>query len=158
MRGLAAHSNGFQTVRALAVLMSICARSTGPSGFLHKAPYPRHIVPNYRTIHSPAQVQPNTPLPRLSASPRIRTSSRSMTMAARSASTRASRGTPLSAHGLMHNVITKDIEGDPYRLLDTLCFMANMAWNSTMNTMAVREMLNAKDATGRVPTAVPRGV
>ena len=29
-----------------------------------------------------------------------------------------------------------------------MIFMANMAWNSTMNTMAVREMLNAKDATG----------
>jgi anaerobic selenocysteine-containing dehydrogenase len=29
-----------------------------------------------------------------------------------------------------------------------MMFMANMAWNSTMNTMAIREMLNRKDASG----------
>ena len=49
MRGLAAHSNGFQTMRALAVLMSVLGTIDRPGGFLHKAPYPRHIVPNYRT-------------------------------------------------------------------------------------------------------------
>jgi len=44
MRGLAAHSNGFQTVRALAVLMSVLGTIDAPGGFRHKAPYPRHIV------------------------------------------------------------------------------------------------------------------
>ena len=63
MRGLAAHSNGFQTTRALAILMSVLGTIDRPGGFRHKAPYPRHIVPNYRTIYSPEQVQPNTPLP-----------------------------------------------------------------------------------------------
>ena len=55
---------------------------------------------------------------------------------------------PLSAHGLMHNVITNAARGDPYRIDTLLIFMANMAWNSSMNTMAVREMLNRKDADG----------
>jgi hypothetical protein len=31
MRGLAAHSNGFQTIRALGILMSCWAPSTGPA-------------------------------------------------------------------------------------------------------------------------------
>ncbi|REM28704.1 hypothetical protein DSI31_16880, partial [Mycobacterium tuberculosis] len=37
---------------------------------------------------------------------------------------------------------------DPYRIDTLLIFMANMAWNSSMNTMAVREMLNRKDEKG----------
>jgi sulfite dehydrogenase (quinone) subunit SoeA len=56
---------------------------------------------------------------------------------------------PLSAHGLMHNVITNAVHGDPYRIDTLLIFMANMAWNSTMNTMQVRALLNERDeATG----------
>ena len=62
MRGLAAHSNGFQTVRALAILMSLLGTIDAPGGFRHKAPYPRHIVPNYRAFNDPAMIQPNTPL------------------------------------------------------------------------------------------------
>jgi anaerobic selenocysteine-containing dehydrogenase len=61
---------------------------------------------------------------------------------------------PLSAHGLMHNVITNAWRGDPYRIDTLLIFMANMAWNSTMNTSEVRKMLNDKhtDAPRRAST------
>jgi sulfite dehydrogenase (quinone) subunit SoeA len=45
MRGLAAHSNGFQTIRALAILMSILGTIDRPGGFRHKAPFPRPIPP-----------------------------------------------------------------------------------------------------------------
>ncbi|UCG98504.1 MAG: formate dehydrogenase, partial [Burkholderiales bacterium] len=45
---------------------------------------------------------------------------------------------PLSVHGLMHNVITNAWRGDPYPIDTLLIFMANMAWNSTMNTSEVR--------------------
>ena len=62
MRGLAAHSNGFQTVRSLAVLMSLLGTIDAPGGFRHKAPYPRHIVPNFRAFNSPEMLKPNTPL------------------------------------------------------------------------------------------------
>ncbi len=41
MRGLAAHSNGFQTIRALAVLMSLLGTIDRPGGFRHKSPFPR---------------------------------------------------------------------------------------------------------------------
>ena len=55
---------------------------------------------------------------------------------------------PMSAHGLMHMVIHNAWAADPYPV-DTLFFyMANMAWNSSMNTSKVREMLVDKDENG----------
>jgi anaerobic selenocysteine-containing dehydrogenase len=150
MRGLAAHSNGFQTVRALAVLMSVLGTIDAPGGFRHKAPYPRHIVPNYRAFNDPAMVRPNTPL---NAAPLgFPASPEELAVHADGSPLRIDHAFswehPLSAHGLMQNVITNATRGDPYRIDTLLIFMANMAWNSTMNTTAVREMLNAKDDDG----------
>ena len=48
----------------------------------------------------------------------------------------------------MHNVITNAWRGDPYKIDTLLLFMANMAWNSSMNTAKVREMLVDKDEQG----------
>jgi anaerobic selenocysteine-containing dehydrogenase len=56
---------------------------------------------------------------------------------------------PLSVHGMMHNAITNAWRGDPYKIDTLLIFMANMAWNSTMNTSEVRKMLNDKDEDGQ---------
>jgi anaerobic selenocysteine-containing dehydrogenase len=55
---------------------------------------------------------------------------------------------PLSVHGLMHNAITNAWRGDPYPIDTLLLFMANMAWNSSMNTERVREMLVDKNDDG----------
>ncbi len=150
MRGLAAHSNGFQTVRALAVLMSVLGTIDAPGGFRHKAPYPRHIVPNFRAFNSPEMIKPNTPL---NAAPLgFPASPEELAIHADGSPMRIDHAFswehPLSAHGLMHTVITNASRGDPYRLDTLMIFMANMAWNSTMNTLAVREMLNAKNADG----------
>src|SRR4029453_712974 len=54
----------------------------------------------------------------------------------------------LAVHGLMHNVITNAWRGDPYRIDTLLIFMSNMAWNSTMNTVEVRRMINDRDQSG----------
>jgi len=45
-------------------------------------------------------------------------------------------------------VITNAVRGDPYHIDTLLIFMANMAWNSTMNTSEVRKMLNDKHVDG----------
>ena len=150
MRGLAAHSNGFQTVRALAVLMSVLGTIDAPGGFRHKAPYPRHIVPNYRAFNAPDMIQPNTPL---NAAPLgFPAHPDELAINPDGSPIRIDHAFswehPLSAHGMMHNVITNAVRGDPYRIDTLLIFMANMAWNSSMNTMAVREMLNRKDEKG----------
>jgi anaerobic selenocysteine-containing dehydrogenase len=150
MRGLAAHSNGFQTVRALAILMSLLGTIDRPGGFRHKAPYPRHIAPNYRTVHSPDQIQPNTPLP--AAPLGFPANPEELALNPDGTPIRIDHAFswehPLAAHGLMHNVITNAVKGDPYYLDTLLIFMANMAWNSSMNTMQVREMLNARHTEG----------
>ena len=150
MRGLAAHSNGFQTVRSLAVMMSLLGTIDAPGGFRHKAPYPRHIVPNYRAFNDPEQVKPNTPL---NAAPLgFPASPEELALNPDGSPIRIDHAFswehPLSAHGLMHNVITNAVKADPYRLDTLMIFMANMAWNSTMNTMAVREMLNRRGDDG----------
>ncbi len=150
MRGLAAHSNGFQTVRALAVLMSVLGTIDAPGGFRHKAPYPRHIVPNYRAFNSAEMIQPNTPL---NAAPLgFPANPEELAINPDGSPIRIDHAFswehPLSAHGMMHNVITNATRGDPYRIDTLMIFMANMAWNSSMNTMAARDMLNARDESG----------
>jgi anaerobic selenocysteine-containing dehydrogenase len=150
MRGLAAHSNGFQTIRALAVLMSLLGTIDRPGGFRHKAPYPRAVPPSAKGPNDPAQVKPNTPLPTSPlgwpASPD------DLFIDAEGNPGRIDKGFsweyPLSVHGLMHTVITNAWRGDPYRIDTLMIFMANMAWNSTMNTVEVRRMLNDRDANG----------
>jgi anaerobic selenocysteine-containing dehydrogenase len=48
----------------------------------------------------------------------------------------------------MHNVITNAWRGDPYPIDTLMLFMANMAWNSSMNTSEVRRMLSDKGDDG----------
>ena len=50
---------------------------------------------------------------------------------------------------MMHMVITNAHKGDPYPIDTLFMYMANMAWNSAMNTSDTIAMLTAKDkATG----------
>jgi anaerobic selenocysteine-containing dehydrogenase len=60
MRGLSAHSNGFQTTRGLAVLMSLLGTIDRPGGFRRKAPYPRQVPPNAKPPSSENDIKPNT--------------------------------------------------------------------------------------------------
>ncbi len=150
MRGLAAHSNGFQSIRALSILMSLLGTIDRPGGFRHKAPFPRPIPPCAKTPKGPEGVQPNTPLDGMPlgwpAEPN------DLFVDDKGEPVRIDKAFswefPLSVHGLMHNVITNAVNKDPYGIDTLLIFMANMAWNSSMNTAEVREMLNSKDDEG----------
>jgi sulfite dehydrogenase (quinone) subunit SoeA len=55
---------------------------------------------------------------------------------------------PLAAHGLMHMVVTNAATANPYPVDVMFLYMANMAWNSSMNVPDVLEHLTAKDETG----------
>ncbi|MFO1304777.1 MAG: molybdopterin oxidoreductase family protein [Burkholderiales bacterium] len=150
MRGLAAHSNGFQTIRALAILMSLLGTIDRPGGFRHRAPYPRAVPPNARPPKGPQAVKPNTPLD--GAPLGWPEGPDDLFVDEVGEPVRIDKGFswehPLSAHGLMHNVITNAWRGDPYPIDTLLLFMANMAWNSSMNTVAVRDMLRDKGPDG----------
>jgi anaerobic selenocysteine-containing dehydrogenase len=60
---------------------------------------------------------------------------------------------PFAAHGLMHTVIRNACEGDPYPIDTLFMYMANMAWNSSMNTAETIRMLTEKGEDGgyRIP-------
>ena len=158
MRGLAAHSNGFQTIRALAVLMSLLGTIDRPGGFRHKAPYPRAVPPSAKPPNKPEDVRPNTPLANgplgWPAAPEdlfVDDDGRPVRI-----DKAFSWEYPLAVHGLMHSVITNAWRGDPYPIDTLLIFMANMAWNSSMNTVEVRKMLTDKrdDGEYRIPFLV----
>ncbi len=51
----------------------------------------------------------------------------------------------MSSHGLMHMVISNAYAGDPYKIDTLFMYMANMSWNSSMNTRGVIEMLTDKN-------------
>ncbi len=150
MRGLAAHSNGFQTIRAMSILMTLLGTIDRPGGFRHKAPFPRPIPPCAKPPKGPGDVKPNTPLNGMPlgwpADPN------DLFVDENNEPVRIDKAFsweyPLSAHGLMHNVITNAHRGDPYSIDTLLIFMSNMAWNSTMNTDEVRSMLNDKNEDG----------
>jgi len=150
MRGLAAHSNGFQTIRALSILMTILGTIDRPGGFRHKAPFPRPIPPCAKNPKSPDDVQPNTPLNGMPlgwpADPE------DLFVDENAQPVRLDKAFswefPLAAHGMMQNAITNAWRGDPYKIDTMFIFMANMAWNSSMNTSEVRNMLNDKDENG----------
>jgi anaerobic selenocysteine-containing dehydrogenase len=158
MRGLAAHSNGFQTIRALAILMTLLGTIDRPGGFRHKPPFPRPIPPCAKPPKGPGDVRPGEPLNGMPlgwpAAPE------DLFVDEAGGPLRLDKAFsweyPLAVHGLMHNVITNAWRGDPYRIDTLLIFMANMAWNSTMHTAEVRKMLAERDEDGeyRIPFLV----
>jgi anaerobic selenocysteine-containing dehydrogenase len=150
MRGLAAHSNGFHSIRALSILMSLLGTIDRPGGFRHKAPFPRPIPPCPKTPNGPHGVKPETPLGGMPlgwpADPN------DLFVDEKGEAIRLDKAFswehPLSVHGMMHNAITNAWRGDPYPIDTLFIFMANMAWNSSMNTSEVRKMLNDKNEDG----------
>jgi anaerobic selenocysteine-containing dehydrogenase len=150
MRGLAAHSNGFHTIRAMSILMSILGTIDRPGGFRHKAPFPRPIPPCAKPPNNSRAVKPNTPLDGMPlgwpAGPD------DLFVNDDGSPVRIDKAFsweyPLSVHGMMHNVVTNAWRGDPYTIDTLMVFMANIAWNSSMNTSGVRKMLNDKDENG----------
>ncbi|TKC83090.1 formate dehydrogenase [Trinickia terrae] len=150
MRGLAAHSNGFQSIRALSILMSIMGTIDRPGGFRHKSPYPRAVPPSAKPPNHPDAVKPNTPL--ASGPLGWPAAPEDLFVDDDGKPCRIDKAFsweyPLAVHGLMHSVITNAWRGDPYPIDTLLIFMANMAWNSSMNTVEVRKMLTDKHESG----------
>ena len=130
--------------------MSILGTIDRPGGFRHKAPFPRPIPPCAKPPNDPRAVKPNTPLDGMPlgwpADPD------DLFVNDDGSAVRIDKAFsweyPLSVHGMMHNTITNAWRGDPYRLDTLMLFTANMAWNSSMNTSAIRMMLNDRDENG----------
>jgi sulfite dehydrogenase (quinone) subunit SoeA len=153
MRGISAHSNGFQTARALHLLQIILGAVETPGGYRLKPPYPKpmeaHPTPHF-------VVKPGQPL----TGPHLGYVRSPENLALREDGSPAridkafSWENPFSAHGLMQMVIPNAHAGDPYKIDTLFLYMANMAWNSSMNSSAVMEMLTDMDAHGEY--VIPR--
>ena len=158
MRGLAAHSNGFQTIRAFSCLMMILGIVDRPGGFRHKPPFPKPIPPCPKPIDGPQYIKPDTPLPNPELG--FPTKPENLMVNEDGSPVRIDKAFswdfPLTAHGMLQNVITNAHNHDPYKIDTLIFFMANMAWNSSMNTSRMIEMLRAVDEDGehRIPFVV----
>ena len=140
MRGVSAHANGFQTCRAIHLLQCLLGAVERPGGFRFKPPYPKpidaHPRPNATVTPGKPLGGPHLGFPRGPEDLLVDDAGRPKRI-----DKAFSWEAPLSAHGLMHMVISNAVAGDPYRIDTLFLYMANMAWNSSMNTAGVMEML-----------------
>ena len=146
MRGISAHANGFQTCRAIHLLQLLLGAVETPGSFRFKPPYPKPAAAHSRPH---ATARPGQPLdgPHLGYpqgpddlcldGDRPQRLDRAFTWE-----------NPLSVHGMMHMAISNAHAGDPYPIDTLFLYMANMAWNSSMNTTATMAMLADRDAEG----------
>ena len=146
MRGLAAHSNGFQTIRALFDLMMMLGTVDVPGGFRYKSPYPKPVPPRVKPSPNREDYQPGqaakAPLLGYPTSPDDLLVDGDEALRIDEA---YSWKYPLAAHGTIQNVIRNAYDKTPYAIDTLMIYMANIAWNSTWNTMDTRKMLTAKD-------------
>ncbi|MEO3414430.1 molybdopterin oxidoreductase family protein [Roseovarius sp. CAU 1744] len=153
MRGVSAHSNGFQTCRALHVLQILLGSVEVPGGFRFKPPYPKPVSAHPKPH---VGVNPSAPL----NGPHLGFVEGPDDLALKEDGTPAridkafTWENPMSAHGLMHMVISNAHAGDPYKIDTLFMYMANMSWNSSMNTKGVMEMLTDTDDNGEY--VIPR--
>jgi sulfite dehydrogenase (quinone) subunit SoeA len=154
MRGISAHSNGFHTCRALHLLQLLLGAVDAPGSFRYQPPFPRPVPPANRPgktrgangvldapplgfVHGPEDLL-------VDAEGRPRRIDHAYSWAY-----------PLAAHGMLHTVIRNAWAGDPYRIDTLLLFMANMSWNSAMNTAETMQMAH-RQATSDGEYRIPR--
>jgi anaerobic selenocysteine-containing dehydrogenase len=158
MRGISAHANGFHTCRALHLLQILLGTIDTPGGFRYRPPYPKPIPPGPKPAGKAGEVAPGKAM----AGPPLGFPSGPEDLLVEPDGTPSridkafSWEAPLAAHGLLHLVITNAHARDPYPIDTLFMYMANMAWNSAMNTAGTIEMLTAKDPTGayRIPRII----
>ena len=145
MRGISAHSNGFQTCHALHVLQMLIGAVDTPGSFRFKPPYPKPIPPGPKP--SGQSVAANAPLDGMPLG--FPVGPEDLLMEKDGSAMRVDKAftweSPLSAHGALHRVIANAADGEPYPIDTLFLYMANMAWNSAMNTQETIDAMTAKD-------------
>jgi len=159
MRGISAHSNGFHTCRALHLLQMLLGTIDVPGGWRYKSPHPKPCPPGPKPAGKPEQVAAGQPLSGAPLGYPLAPEDLILDRQGRPAriDKAFSWEAPIAAHGLMHLVIANAWKGDPYPIDTLFMYMANMAWNSAMNTVETMRMLTDRDpATGeyRIPRII----
>ena len=155
MRGISAHSNGFHTCRALHLLQLLLGAVDAPGSFRYQPPFPKPIPPANRPgkARKPDGLLDAPPLGFVHGPEDLVVDENGQP---RRIDHAYSWAYPLAAHGMMHTVIRNAWAGDPYRIDTLMMFMANMSWNSAMNTRETMQWLTDKDAAGdyRIPRII----
>ncbi len=145
MRGISAHSNGFQTCRALHLLQMLLGGIDTPGSWRYKSPYPKPIPPGAAPVGKGSK--PNTMLPGMALG--FPQGPEDLLIEDDGTPTRIDKAfswdAPIAAHGMMHMVIANAWAGDPYKIDTLFMYMSNMAWNSAMNPAEAMGMLTDKD-------------
>ena len=148
MRGISAHSNGFHTCRAIHILQVLLGSIDTPGGWRYKPPFPKPIPPAPKP--TPPHYKPNTVLGGGPAG--FPTSPEHLIVGDDGQPLRIDKAFswehPLSLHGMMHMVLRNAATKDPYEIDVLFMFMANMAWNSSMNIGETLGFFTAKNDDG----------
>jgi anaerobic selenocysteine-containing dehydrogenase len=144
MRGISAHSNGFHTCRAIHLLQMLLGAVDTPGSFRYEPPFPRLIPPSgkpARPVGANASLSgPPLGFPQGPEDLLVDPSGKALRI-----DKAFSWEAPLAAHGLLHLVIANACHGDPYPIDTLFLYMANMSWNSAMNTAGTMSMLTERD-------------
>ncbi|MGH7069615.1 MAG: molybdopterin-dependent oxidoreductase [Acetobacteraceae bacterium] len=145
MRGISAHSNGFQTCRALHVLQMLLGAVDTPGAWRYKPPYPRPTPP-----HSPPGGKDVRPGAALAAMPLGNPlGPEDLMVDENGAPLRIDHAfsweAPFALHGLLHTVIANAAAGDPYPIDTFFLYMSNLLWNSLPEPCETARQLCEKD-------------
>ncbi|HLS83044.1 MAG TPA: molybdopterin oxidoreductase family protein [Arenimonas sp.] len=155
MRGISAHSNGFHTCRALHLLQLLLGAVDTPGSFRFQPPYPRPVPPGNRPgkARKPDGSLDAAPLGFIHGPEDLLVDAEGRP---RRLDHAYSWRYPLAVHGMMHTLIRHAWAGDPKPVDVLFMFMANMAWNSAMNTGETIRWLTDKreDGSYRIPRII----
>ncbi|MEL7543854.1 MAG: molybdopterin-dependent oxidoreductase, partial [Pseudomonadota bacterium] len=150
MRGISAHSNGFNTCRLIHLMQILLGSIDCPGGFRYKPPYPKAIPPHLKPAGKLGEVAPDTPLP--GAPLGFVEGPEDLLVDEAGEPLRIDKAyswdAPVAAHGLMHMVLNNAAKKDPYGIDVLFMYMANMSWNSSMNVPGVIKYLTDKEEDG----------
>ena len=147
MRGIAAHANGFQTCRALHLLQMLLGTIDCPGGTRFKPPCPKPVEAQPRPGRPSDDGGPLSGLPLgypLGPEDLLVDDEGQPLRIDKAFSWEA----PLAVHGMMQSAIPNAAAGDPYPIDVLFLYMANMAWNSSMNTSGAMRALTARQPDG----------
>jgi sulfite dehydrogenase (quinone) subunit SoeA len=156
MRGISAHSNGFQTCRAIHVLQMLIGAIDTPGSWRYKSPYPKPVA--------------KTPPPggkRRNADGSLRASPlgfphgpEDLLVDEAGEALRLDRAfsweAPIAIHGMMHMAIAEANAQDRQKIDTLFLYMSNLAWNSAMNPGDAARMLTDRNEDGsyRIPFVI----
>lgn len=156
MRGISAHSNGFHTCRALHFLQVLLGAIDTPGAFRYEPPYPKPIPP---AIKPAGPVSSGQPL--RGSALGFPQGPEDLLLDESGDPLRIDKAfsweAPLAAHGMLHTVIANAHRADPYPIDTLFLYMANMGWNSAMNTAETMTMMtdrNPETGEYRIPRII----